>query len=252
MGDEELAEVCGIHAGDGHLRNKNYNRELDISGSIEEKVYYRNEVIPLFSKVFQTTVRGRPFPKRSTYGFIIREKKVIEKMHLLGFPYGRKSQIVSVPKFIMKTRNLRIKCAFLRGLFDTDGSLSFKRSTGKYCEFKRTHHYYPVINITTTSRCLFDETKELLDDLEIGYCCDVRHFPNQKWTDAYRIWIKGSRAIKWMREIGMNNHVKSSRYEIWKVYGHCPPRTNYAERLSILRDEIKIEKGPVWQPALKD
>lgn len=248
MGDIELAEICGIHAGDGHLRNKNHNRELDVSGSLEEEIYYRNIVIPLFSKVFRTVINGRIFPKRSTYGFVIREKKIIEKMHSLGFPYGRKSYIVSIPKFIMKTQSLQIKCAFLRGLVDTDGSLSFKRSTGKYREFKRTCHYYPVINLTTTSKSLFDETKDILNSLEIRHCSDIVYPQNSKWSNAYRIWITGGRAIKWMNMIGMNNHVKSSRYDIWMRYGHCPPNTTYAERLSILRKEIKIEKGPVWQP----
>lgn len=72
----ELAEVCGIHAGDGYLRNKNYNRELDISGSFEEQVYYDEHVIPLFSKVFGIDITGRAFPSRGTYGFIIGVKKL--------------------------------------------------------------------------------------------------------------------------------------------------------------------------------
>ena len=33
----ELAEICGIHAGDGYLRGKDHRKELDISGNIEEK-----------------------------------------------------------------------------------------------------------------------------------------------------------------------------------------------------------------------
>ncbi|MDP2906846.1 MAG: hypothetical protein Q8O03_02800 [Nanoarchaeota archaeon] len=46
--NSETAEICGIHAGDGYLRNDGRRRELDISGNVEEQTYYDNHVIPLF------------------------------------------------------------------------------------------------------------------------------------------------------------------------------------------------------------
>lgn len=246
MGDEELAEICGIHAGDGYLRNKNYNRELDISGSIEEKVYYEENVIPLFSRVFGIEVKGRVFPSRGTYGFVIRERQVIEKLHELGFPYGKKSQTVRIPEFIYKTKNMRIKSAFLRGLFDTDGSIYFQKKTGTaYCEFKRTHHFYPVITMITTSISLHEGTKKLLNELRIKNWTDKRIYRNSNWADAYRILVKGTQVINWMTKIGISNQVKLSRFEIWRAYGHCPSKTSYAERLSILAGKIKIDNGPV-------
>lgn len=37
----ELAEVCGIHAGDGYMRAREGNKgEVDISGGVEEREYY--------------------------------------------------------------------------------------------------------------------------------------------------------------------------------------------------------------------
>ena len=48
----DIAEICGIHAGDGYLRNEGYQRELDISGNIDEKEYYDSHVVPLFERVF--------------------------------------------------------------------------------------------------------------------------------------------------------------------------------------------------------
>ena len=64
-----LAELCGIHAGDGYLRNHGRRVELDISGSLEEKVYYDDHVIPLVSKLFGIKIQGREFKSRKTYGF---------------------------------------------------------------------------------------------------------------------------------------------------------------------------------------
>jgi len=71
----ELAEVCGIHAGDGYLRNDGKRKEWDISGNVEEKEYYDNHVIPLFNKTFSLNIKGRFFPHRNTYGFVIRDRK---------------------------------------------------------------------------------------------------------------------------------------------------------------------------------
>ena len=48
----ELAEIFGIHVGDGYLRYHGRTKELDISGSYEEKSYYDNHMIPLFNKTF--------------------------------------------------------------------------------------------------------------------------------------------------------------------------------------------------------
>ena len=98
----EIAEICGIHAGDGYLRNDGKRRELDISGNIEEKEYYDKHIIPLFNKFFNIQSKGRYFPYRNTYGFVIRDIKIIEFMNKLGFPYGAKSLKVKVPSFILE------------------------------------------------------------------------------------------------------------------------------------------------------
>ena len=63
---ENLAEICGIHAGDGYLRNDGKRIELDISGNMEEKEFYDKHVIPLFSKFFKMKIKGKYFYSRNT------------------------------------------------------------------------------------------------------------------------------------------------------------------------------------------
>lgn len=63
-----LAEIAGIHAGDGYLRNDGMRREWDIRGSVDEKEYYDKHVIPLFNHVFDLDIKGRFFLPRNTYG----------------------------------------------------------------------------------------------------------------------------------------------------------------------------------------
>ena len=127
----KLAEICGIHAGDGYLRSDGKRIELDISGSIEEKPYYDNHVIPLFSKTFNIKITGKFFPSRNTYGFVIRNKNIIQRIHKLGFPYGKKTSNLRIPEFVIKSNNQKVKCLFLRGIFDTDGCITFYRKKYK-------------------------------------------------------------------------------------------------------------------------
>jgi hypothetical protein len=90
----DLAEICGIHAGDGYmrLREKN-NGEVSISGNFEEKDYYDNYIIPLFNKVFNLNIKGRYF-SRNSYGLVSYGRDVREALISLGFPLGKKFWIV--------------------------------------------------------------------------------------------------------------------------------------------------------------
>ena len=49
---QELAEICGIHAGDGYLRIRGGKIELDLTGHVEEKEYYDEHVVLLFNRLF--------------------------------------------------------------------------------------------------------------------------------------------------------------------------------------------------------
>jgi len=116
--------------------------ELDISGGLDEVEHYDNHVVPLFNKVFNLNIKGRYF-SRGTYGFVIWNIKVGSVFNDLGFPYGKKSLTVRIPRVILKGRNKLLHARFLRGLFDADSHLGFSKRTGKYIKFKPTHHYYP-------------------------------------------------------------------------------------------------------------
>ena len=146
-----MAEIAGIHAGDGYLRYEGRRKELDISGGYEEKDYYDNHVIPLFNQTFRLSIQGRYFPSRSTYGFVIRDRTVLEKFKMLGFPSGSKSLSVRVPPEILKSKNKKIISSFLRGYFDTDGCVSFRnRKCGKsYSQFKQKFHYHPRVSLSS-------------------------------------------------------------------------------------------------------
>lgn len=249
MNKADLAEICGIHAGDGYLRNDGKRIELDISGSFEEQPYYDRHVIPMFRKLFKIAIKGKKFYSRRTYGFILRDQKIIKKFNEMGFPYGRKTSL-RVPEFIMNSNRIE-KGRFMRGLLDTDGCITFdRRYSMGYSEFKRKYHIYPRITLTTIYEDFSRDLQRLLWDLGIEQWLQVLVPKKSKEKKKFIIWIRGDERVeRWMKLIGSKNPVKYSRYKVWKEYGFCPPKTTLKERKQILSGKLnpKMLYGPVAQ-----
>lgn len=238
----ELAEICGIHAGDGYLRNDGHRIELDISGNLEEKEYYREHISRLFEKVFNIKPKCRFFKSRRTYGFVIRNRKIIESFNNIGFPYGKKSAIVNVPLSIFESRDKDVFASFIRGVFDTDGSLTFdKKNKDKY-------HKYPRIILSTISEEFWKQLIDMLHYLGFRTYSSIYNSKIPTESTIYKIWVVGTRMLeKWMNEVGSKNTSKISRYLVWKKYGFCPPHTTFKQRRNLLKGEINpilLYKGP--------
>lgn len=236
----DLAEICGIHAGDGYLRNKDYKRELDISGGVDEKEYYDCHVVPLFEKVFNINIKPKFFPQRHTYGFVIRDKEIIEFMHSLGFPYGKKTFIVKVPDFVLDSRSLDIIYRFIRGVFDTDGCLTFgKRAGGGYRPELKIKHYYPVISLSICSEPLCSDVKSLFDKTGFNCRSRIQKTKAKNESDKYQLYLRGVPNLEnWINNIGFKNTSKFSRYKIWKKFGFCPTNLTFEQRRQILNNEL--------------
>ncbi|MBN2067284.1 MAG: hypothetical protein JW744_02355 [Candidatus Diapherotrites archaeon] len=231
----DLAEVCGIHAGDGYLRNDGRRRELDISGGFEEKDYYDNHIVPLFERVFNIKIKPRFFSHRNTYGFVIRDKSAIEFMHSLGFPYGKKTLTVSVPEQVLQSRDLDIIYRFIRGMFDTDGSLSFRKRGGSgYSKSYLKRHTYPIISLGVCSKNLWEGTCRLL--MKTGFQFTVSYQqPNDNNHQKYKIELRGdANVINWINLIDFKNPIKFNRFLIWKKFGFMPPELTYKQQNKIL------------------
>jgi len=236
----ELAEICGIHAGDVYLRKRGGKMELEIGGSLEERDYYDGYVVPFLNNLFDINIKAKRFSK-GTYGLITFNKEVALRLFDLGFPFGKKSQSVEIPKKILQSKNKLFYASFLRGLFDTDGHLGFRKCYGKYNEFKVRRHHYPTIQIVTISEKLTQGIGLMLAHLGIKYF--VYGYkpkkPNEKYT--YRVIINGNKRLEgWMDLIGSKNSVKFSRYLVWKKFGFCPTNLTLEQRESILTGKMDI------------
>jgi hypothetical protein len=237
----EIVEICGIHAGDGYLRKRGNKTELEIGGSIEEEGYYNNHVVPLFKKAFQVDAKPRPYSK-GTCGLIIMNRNVANVLNSLGFPYGKKSKVVTVPINILNSENKIFFSRFLRGLFDTDGHLGFRKFYGKgYSEFKRNFHSYPTIRLTTVFEGLANNIIAMLNFLEIRNFLYSYKPKNPRDNHVYCVVVNGVAELeKWMRIIGTKNPVKLSRYLVWRKFGFCPTRITLNQREDLLNEKLHI------------
>jgi len=237
----EFAEILGIRAGDGYLRYEGTRKELDISGGYDEKQYYDEHVIPLFNKVFDISIKGKFFPSRNTYGFVIRDKKVLDTFKNIGFPSGSKSLIVRIPEKILKSNNKKIICSFLRGYFDTDGCLNFTNRKGQtnYPIFNQKYNYYPRIILGTVSNNLNQDLIKVFNNLEFNFHTRKRIYKQKNWNDRYDIYLVGKdNLIKWMNLIGIKNSTKFSRYAIWEKFGFCPTNITFDQRINIIEGKL--------------
>ena len=241
---KEIAEIAGIHAGDGYLRYLGKRKELDISGNIEEKEYYDNHISKLFQESFNIKINNKFFKSRNTYGFVLRDKKVINLLKKLNFSSGKKTLIVSCPEKILKSKNKQIIIAF----FDTDGSLSFDKKIYNKSKFKKTRHYYPRLLFSSTSKKLAKDFYKLLIKLEFKPKFYIRTSKKEKENIKYIIQLTGDNNLKkWIKEIKIKNPSKLSRYQIWEKFGFCPPKTTYKQRTQILKGRINPDSlyGPI-------
>lgn len=195
----ELAEEIGMQFGDGFLSKKRYDYRLKGNPN-DEKEYYQNYIKHLFKKLFNVEVNLKE--SYNSYGFELRSKAIWEfKTKVLGIKPGKKYNI-RLPE-ILKIKNVEIVTAFIRGLFDTDGSLNFKTRYGYY-------KYYPSIELTLTSKELIKEVGEILSMLGFD--------PSVIFNKRYgRIFIYGIGALKRYEElIGWSSQKNLNKLKDWK------------------------------------
>ena len=236
-----LAEICGIYAGDGYMRLRERNKgEVDISGHPEEKEYYDNHIVPLFNKFFSLDIKGRHF-SRGTYGFVCYRKEIRDALVFCEFPMGKKSKFVKVPSQILLSKDKLLYAKFLRGIFDTDGNLYFRKSYSGINKFNKKYNHYPIIKIVSISKFLIEGLIKMLLDMNLVFYYHSHDSKKSNENRKYYISISGVDGLeKWMNLIGIKNPVKLSRYLVWKKFGFCPPHTTLQQRKDILNGKLDI------------
>ncbi|MBI4147240.1 hypothetical protein HY494_01165 [Candidatus Woesearchaeota archaeon] len=189
----DLAEFLGVLIGDGFIGSYP-GRMIQIAGhKINDKEYYQNHLIPLINRIFNTNIHF--YECRNCLRLTIYSKEIFTAIKgTFDFPVGKKGDI-AIPKNMLESDECKLR--LVRGLFDTDGSISLQRKK------------YPVIAITTTSKILALQIQEILNQFDFGaYLCKSTQ---KGFKDAYRVTIFGKqKVLKWKSLIGSSNpyHIK--------------------------------------------
>ena len=231
----ELAYDVGVHIADGCMNAYKVRTGTDFyykcSGNPEtEKEWYDAVLLPLKKKLFNFPNEAK-LMKDGTYGLNFRSKAIVQfYCKVIGLPLGKKSQTIVIPKIIFDNPDLRLPC--LRGIFDADGYVSFKKRYKKF-------HYYPYLGFSTQSKVLVHQIKAILDNLEIpnSACCVERfdkRFKENKPIHA--ALVSGKIAFKKFEEIvGFRVTNDIAKIRIWEKFGYCPPNISFSEKTEILR-----------------
>jgi predicted membrane protein len=235
-----LSELIGVHIGDGSITDAFHNNVhtlIEYCGdSSDDLEYYKIYVSSLIERLFGI----KPlFSDHNTWFKLVINSKAIFNFYTktIGLPIGKKAQTITTPKIILNNSKLAIK--FLRGLIDTDGSLTFKKK-------HKNRHYYPVLKLCLASKELIKQVNSLL--MNLGFttytCFDVKRFDIRinKTTIIHEIYLYGNKNLeKWIKIIGFKNKKHLTKYLIWKKYGFYPPKISQEQRNKIIEGYLNPE-----------
>ena len=236
--DGDMAEILGMHIGDGCISvNKRYS-EYYLGGDItEEKEYHNNWVAPLFNRkimipLYNRKVLYKEHPKVGIYGFHIFDKKIVDFFNSLGVPSGNKINI-GIPENIKKDKTLLKR--FLRGLFDTDGNIYFDRNRSAKVQLNNR----PVIQLGTVSKRLADEVFKSLVDFGLHPRMKNPHQGKRDKNPVHTVLIYRIGDVNWFIDnIQFKNPKHSSKWQIYKKLGFCVPHTTLEYRKKLLSKSL--------------
>lgn len=231
-----LIELIGIILGDGHLDNTKrkgnaQNRRIVIHGNLTDDIDYFKHINSLFKDLFGIKLKLGKYRKNELYA-IIDSKAIFSFLKYLEIPVGNKG-LIKIPSYIIKSKTDIFH--FIRGLFDTDGSITFKRKDNKKI------HYYPVLKFSSKSHYIIKQLSNIFNKNNIKNYAFLKKQRIRKGTITYisYIDINGKKNLKrWMKLIGFNNTKHLTKYKIWKNFGFSPPYTTLKQRKEILKGKI--------------
>lgn len=245
----KLAYETGLHIGDGHLtmiRRKDNNArmfQIVFSGNWkEEKDFYFSTISTLIRKLYNKIPYIRKESKNSIRLYFYSQAIATFKNRVLELPAGKKIGKIRIPKIIRESP-LEIRKNCLKGIVDTDFSLSFKKN----CK-------YPVISADFPLECkmLVNDIEEVLIEANIkpSICIenrkDERYIPT-KYYKGYKIDINGKNNLEnYIKNIGFLNPVHITKYLVWKRTGICNPYTTINDRTKLLASVAQSGRVFAW------
>ena len=199
--DEELAFFLGYMAGDGFMTTKEGDWRLGVS--VAHNSYLIEAMPALMERLFKgVNVRVQQKEHDASLNYLISNRAVKEFLKINGLEKAGSAD-VCVPRLIRQSPP-EVVGAFLRGLFEADGSPS---------------HGYP--SLMSTSKRLIDEVATLL----IGLGCPVK--VGQQLGTTERYGSKPAWRLRIHSFLGLKN---------WQINIGCDSRSRFASCLDFVPD----------------
>ena len=198
---QDIAYICGVLVGDGSIYTRKIKNDYIIKcvgNPKDEKQFYFKVIGPFFKRIFGFTPKMKLHDSGTTFGFVIYSKSLFTFLtRVVGLLEGKKDERLKIPKILNQKKWL---IPFIRGVFDTDGCISFKK---RY----KQKPYYPVITLSSKSKRLIIQISEFLKscgfmvveiyDYKLN---DLRI--KKKYTIINRIELNGMKNLKlWCSKI---------------------------------------------------
>jgi ribonucleotide reductase alpha subunit len=220
--DEEMAFFLGYLAGDGFMAQAEDDHRVGVN--VAHSSYLMEEMPQLLQRLFGVHVHKMQKPNDASVTFVMDNRGVKDFLLMNGLG-KRASREVSVPRLVRQSPP-NIVGAYLRGLFEADGSLT---------------HGYP--SLMTTSARLAREVSTLL----IGLGCPVKMRTTSagldRWGDSETYQVKITSTV------GL---------QAWRDRIGCDPRSRfvgaYAWESDLRRESSYVLPNPrYWlQPMLEE
>ena len=161
--------------------------------------------------------------KKNAFGVSVESPRIRTFFEESGIKIGKKEELF-IPNWIKG--NIEYSKAFVRGLFDTDGTISYKQNNTA----KSNLYVVGVVSICLTSQNLILEVSEILRKLNLKhYVRDYTGKTNER--RAYRIDLFRPHHKEFFQIIGSHNSKHLTKFTVEQKFGHCPTKTTLKQRM---------------------
>lgn len=169
IGKPELADIIGRLNGDGHLQiiyNKYGNPDKYLISFYSKDIDEINDMIKKFKDLFNANHLLYPDNRRNNkrYKLFFSNKKLAIFLSEVGVVVGSKSSKSHlVPEWIFNGNN-KVKGAFLKGLFDTEGSIFIEKYGSRW---RMSINQQKIENERENAFEYFNQIRKMLLDLGV-------------------------------------------------------------------------------------
>ncbi len=193
------------------------------SGNLKNETEFYKFLSRLIKKIFRVNPILIERPQDNTILLLVNSKELLEfKEKTLRLPLGPKGEI-GIPNQILKNRNL-IKW-FMRGLGDTDFSLSFKKN-------RKGIHNEPRLEWYSKSRKLVGQVEKILR--KFGFTFSTQEIKGKYHGYLLRMYVKRNLRL-WLNLFLFSNDCIKIKLKVWRKLGYYPVEKTYRYLLKILK-----------------